>query len=71
MVFKNFLSKAKDIDILASLPDGVMLVDNDGKIEWVNDEVVVLLKMAKNEIFKLGLNEIIESGLDLAKQAAR
>lgn len=70
MVFKNFLSKAKDIDILASLPDGVLLVDNDGRIEWANDESALLLKTKKNEVFKFTLNELIESGLDLAKQAA-
>lgn len=70
MVFKNFLSKAKDIDILASLPDGVILIDNDGKIEWVNDKAPSLLNIAKNEISKLNINQIIESALDLAKQAA-
>lgn len=70
MAFKSFLSKAKDIDILASLPDGVMLVDNDGKIEWINEVAASLLKTYKNEIFKRNINEIIESGLDLAKQAA-
>lgn len=70
MAFKSFLSKAKDIDILASLPDGVMLVDNDGKIEWINEVAAALLKTYKNEIFKRNINEIIESGLDLAKQAA-
>lgn len=70
MAFKSFLSKAKDIDILASLPDGVILVDNDGKIEWINEVAASLLKTYKNEIFKRNINEIIESGLDLAKQAA-
>jgi len=70
MVFKNFLSKAKDIDILASLPDGVLLVDSDGKIEWINEVVTVLLKTPKNDIFKQNINEIIECGLDLARQAA-
>lgn len=70
MVFKSFLSKAKDIDILASLPDGIILVDNDGKIEWINDEAVILLKTSKNEVTKHNLNELMESGLDLAKQAA-
>lgn len=70
MVFKNFLSKAKDIDILSSIPDGVVLMDSNGKIEWINDVVPILFKMNKNEIFRLGVNEIIESGLDLAKQAA-
>lgn len=71
MVFKNFLSKEKDIDILASLPDGVLLIDNDGKIEWTNDESARLLKTTKNELLKCSLNELIESGLDLTKQAAQ
>lgn len=70
MVFKSFLSKAKDIDILSSLPDGVLLIDNEGRIEWINDEAVVLLKTPKNEMFKRNINEIIESGLNLTKQAA-
>lgn len=70
MVFKNFLSKAKDIDILSSIADGIMLMDNDGKIEWINDSVTDLFKMSKGDVFKLNINDIIESGLDLAKQAA-
>lgn len=71
MVFKNFLSKAKDIDILAEIPDGVLLVDSDGKIEWANDVASILFEIPKNEILKLNFNDIIESGLDLAKQAAQ
>lgn len=67
----NFLSKAKDIDILASLPDGVLLVNNDGKIEWVNDVVPHLLKIAKGKLNKADINEVIESGFDLIKQAAQ
>lgn len=70
MVFKSFLSKAKDIDILSSIPDGIMLIDNDGNIEWSNEAATVLLKMAKAEIQKLDINAIIESGLNLVKQAA-
>lgn len=70
MVFKNFLSKAKDIDILSSLPDGVVLIDSNGKIEWINEVAAVLLKKKKNEILKMNLNETIDSGLNLAKQAA-
>lgn len=70
MVFKNFLSKAKDVDILSSLPDGVLLVDSNGKIEWFNESATVLLKMSQNEIFKLNINGIIESGLDLIKQTS-
>lgn len=70
MVFKNFLSKAKDIDILSSIPDGILLIDNAGRIEWINELAPVLFKMNKSDICKLNINEIIESGLDLVKQAA-
>ncbi len=70
MVFKSFLHKAKDIDILSSIPDGVMLVNSSGKIEWINDLVPVFFKINKGEVLKLNINEIIESGLNLVKQAA-
>lgn len=71
MVFKNFLSKAKDIDILAEIPDGVLLLDSDGKIEWANDVTMTLFEMSKTDILKSNINDIIEGGLDLAKQAAQ
>ncbi len=70
MVFKSFLSKVKDIDILASLPDGIMLIDSIGKIEWMNKIVPAFLGIGKSEILKLNINDIFEGGLDLAKQAA-
>ncbi len=70
MVFKSFLSKAKDIDILSSIPDGVLLLDSNGKIEWINDLIPVLFRMNKGDIFKTNINDILESGLDLVKQAA-
>lgn len=70
MVFKSFLSKAKDIDILASVPDGIMLISGSGKIEWANDVILSLLKINKNELLHAETNDIIESGLDLVKQAA-
>lgn len=70
MAFKNFLSKAKDVDILSSLPDGVLLTDSGGKIEWTNEISANLLKMPKDDIFRLNINGIIDGGLDLIKQAA-
>lgn len=71
MAFKNFLSKAKDVDILASVPDGLILIDNDGKIEWTNNVLPEILKYSKNKISCSDINEVIESGLDIAKQAAQ
>ena len=69
MVFKKFITKAKDIDILANLPDGLLLIDNDGKIEWVNDKILCLLEMSKNDLFKLNFAELIENGIALTNQA--
>lgn len=70
MVFKHFLSKAKDIDILSSIPDGIILIDSSGKIEWINDVVPILFRMNRNDILKLNFNEIIDGGLDLVKQSS-
>lgn len=70
MVFKNLLSKSKDIDILSNLPDGVVLTDADGKIHWCNDVAAKLFGISKSELTKRNLMELIDGGLDLAKQAA-
>ena len=70
MVFKNFLSKAKDIDLLENLADGVILVNSAGEIQFANDSASVLFEMGKTELLKSNINELIEGGLDLGKQAA-
>lgn len=70
MVFKNFLSKAKDIDLLANLADGVILVNSTGEIQFANEIACNFFETAKTEMLKLNINELIEGGFDLAKQAA-
>lgn len=69
MVFKKFLSKVKDTDILSSFPDGVLIINTDGSIELVNETALALLNMSKNELFKQNINDVFENGYDLAKQA--
>ena len=70
MVLKGFLSKAKDVDILSNLPEGVVLTDDSGKIQWANETACLLFESSKNDVLKANLNEFVESGLALAKQAA-
>lgn len=65
----SFLSKSKDIDILSSVPDGLMLVDESGNIEWLNEQVCVLLRTDRNVLLKQNIELFIESGLDLIRQA--
>ncbi len=68
MVFRNFLLKVKDADILSNLADGVILIDASGKVELVNDTACIILNIAKGEFLKSNINDVIESGLDLTKQ---
>lgn len=70
MVFKKFLSKVKDTDILSSFPDGVLIVSADGSIEMVNETATVLLSMSKNDLLKLNISDVFENGLDLINQAS-
>lgn len=70
MVFKSFLSKSKEVDILSEIPDGVVLIETSGKIEWTNEAASKLLNTSKTDMLKSGINEVIESGLDLARQSA-
>ncbi len=65
MVFKNFLSKAKDIDLLANLADGVILVGSTGEVQYANEAAGVLFETQKSELLKSNINELIEGGLDL------
>lgn len=68
MVFRNFLLKVKDADILSNLADGVILIDTSGKVELVNDTACIIFNLAKSEFLRSGINDVIESGLDLTKQ---
>lgn len=68
MVFKKILSKSKDIDILSILPDGVILVDSSGKVGWYNDVAFEMLSIPSSTT--LNINELIEGGLDLARQSS-
>lgn len=70
MVFKNFLSKSKDIDILANLPDGVIVIDGEGKVQWLNEFAANMFEVEKGENSKHSVNELLEGGFDLVKQAA-
>lgn len=69
MVFKKFLSKVKDTDILSSFPDGILVIGTDGSIELINEKATALLDISKNELFKQNINDVFENGLELVNQA--
>lgn len=68
MDLKNLLSKNKEVDILGNIPDGVLLLDINGFIEWSNEKTLELFKCDKSLLTKADINDLIESGFDLVKQ---
>lgn len=70
MVFKKFLSRVKDTDILSSFPDGVLIISTEGSIELINEMGVILLGMPKNDLFKLNIGDVFENGLALINESS-
>ncbi len=66
-----FSQKEKSVNILDLLPDGVIQFQDTGKVIWLNDEAARIFHIEKHELSKLNLNESVESGLDLVKQASQ
>jgi signal transduction histidine kinase len=69
MVFK-ILSKTKDLDILGNLPDGILLIGSDGKIEWSNDIASEIFGIDKPNFANVNIYDILEGGFEMVKQAA-
>lgn len=67
MSLKKLFSKSKSVDILANLPDCVILVDHTGKIEWVNNNAPYMFNLSKNDLLNLSIDEIVENGLSIAE----
>ncbi|MBR1754766.1 hypothetical protein IJ732_08025 [bacterium] len=70
MDLKNLLLKNKEIDILANIPDGILVLDEKGCIDKANDKAAALFKYDRNLLSKADINDFIEGGFDLVKQTS-
>lgn len=70
MDFKKILFKTSSIDVEKSLPDGVILINKDGKIEWVNDIAADIFKTSKMHLLTSNINDFIENAMNLIINAA-
>lgn len=68
MDIKSLLSKGKDVDVLANLPDGLLLIDLYGTIDKANEKAAEIFKY--DLLARADINDIIEGGLELVKQIA-
>ena len=61
MDFKKILFKASAIDVEKSLPDALVFVSKDGKIQWVNDVAADILETSKMHLMTSNIADFIEA----------
>lgn len=68
MDLRNLLSKGREIDILANIPDGLLLIDINGTVDKANEKAAELFKY--DLLANADINDLIEGGFELVKQVA-
>lgn len=63
MDFKKILFKTSSIDVEKSLPDAIIFILKDGKIQWVNDVAAELFETPKMHLLTSNISDFIETGL--------
>ena len=69
MDFKKILFKASSIDADKSLPDAVIFINKDGKIQWVNDIAVEIFETSKMHLMTSNISDFIENINNLIQNA--
>jgi nitrogen-specific signal transduction histidine kinase len=60
MDFKKILFKTSAIDVEKSLPDALVFVSKEGKIQWVNDIAADILETSKIHLMTSNISDFIE-----------
>ncbi len=71
MDFKKILFKTNTIDVEKSLPDAVIFVNKDGKIQWVNDIAADIFETSKMHLLTSDISEFIEASMNLILNAVQ
>ncbi len=69
MDFKKILFKTSSIDVDKSLPDAVIFIAKDGKIQWVNDVAADIFETSKMHLMTSNISDFIENSMNLIKNA--
>ena len=69
MDLKKILFKTTSIDVEKSLPDAVILTNNDGKIQWVNDIAAEFFETSKIHLMTSNISDFIENSKNLTTNA--
>ena len=69
MDFKKILFKTSSIDVDKSLPDAVIFISKDGKIQWVNDVAADIFETSKMHLMTSNISDFIENPINLIQNA--
>ena len=69
MDIKKILFKTTSFDVEKSLPDALVFVTKDGKIQWVNDIASEIFETSKMHLMTSNITDFIENALVLATNA--
>lgn len=65
MDLKKILFKTNTIDVEKSLPDAIIMVAKDGKIQWVNDIAAEFFGTPKMHLLTSNISDFIENAMNL------
>ena len=66
MDIKKILFKSTSFDVEKSLPDALVFIAKDGKIQWVNDIASEIFETSKMHLLTSNISDIIENALVMA-----
>ena len=69
MDIKKILFKTNSIDVEKSMPDALLYVAKDGKIQWVNDVASTLFETPKMHLLTSDISDFVENGLNMITNA--
>ena len=69
MDFKKILFKSSSIDVNKSLPDAVIFISKDRKIQWVNDVAADIFETSKMHLMTSDISDFIENAENMISNA--
>ena len=69
MDFKKILFKTNSIEVEHSLPDALIFINKDGKIQWVNDIAADMFETSKMHLMTSNIADFIENAINLISNA--
>ena len=70
MDIKKILFKTNSFDVEKSLPDAVIFISGDGKIQWVNDVASEIFDTPKMHLLTSNIIDFIETGVNIVIAAS-